>query len=147
MGIRNDFPPMGSKFFGGECNGLVYKTAFFGTTLQSSFEMVNSFLDEQGYEDIPRPKDAEQLRAFLHPPKNGITGLFDQPCYAHNPIRISFVRSDTKQRKLVLELYNERAIDHLLRFHQRNCPKKETQLIRKMEKALFEQYGDITSLG
>jgi hypothetical protein len=146
MEIRNDFPPMGSKFFGGESNGLVYKTAFFGTTLASSFEMVNAFLDEQGYADIPRPKDAEELRAFLHPPKNGIQGLFDQPCYAHNPIRISFVRGDRKRRKLVLELYNELAPDQLLRFHQRHCPEKEAELLSAMEKTLFEMYGDIRSL-
>ncbi len=136
---------MGSKFFGGESNGLVYKTSFFGTTLKSSFEMVISFLEEQGYSDIPRPNDAEELSAFLRPAANTTQGLFDQPCYAHNPIRISFVRGDRKRRKLVLELYNEVAPDHLLRFHQRVCPEKESALLRLMEEMLFEQYGDLAS--
>jgi len=134
---------MGSKVFGGESNGLVYKTAFFGTTLDASFDMVVTFLQEQGYGDVPCPKDAEELQAFLAPPTNGVQGLFDQPCYAHNPIRISFVRGDRKRRKLELELYNENAPNHLLRFHKRENPAREAMLLRIMEEAMFERYGDL----
>ncbi|MFK8054722.1 MAG: hypothetical protein AB8F78_01275 [Saprospiraceae bacterium] len=144
MAIRHDFPQIGSEFFGGQCNGLVYNTAFFGTTLQASFEMVKAFLDEQGYEDVLRPKDADELRIFLSPPNNGVQGLFDQPCYSHNPIRISFVRGDRKRRKLVLELFNENAPNSLLRFHKRLDPKQEEELLKSMEVAHFEQYGDLT---
>jgi len=143
MAIRDDFPPIGSKIFGGESNGLVYKTAFFGSTLNASFEMVQAFLVEQGYGDVTRPKDAEELEAFLAPPHNGVQGLFEQPCYAHNPIRISFVRGDRKRRKLELELYNEFAPNHLLRFHKRENPEREAMLLRIMEEAHFERYGDI----
>lgn len=146
MAIRDNFPPMGSKIFGGESNGLIYKTAFFGTTLAASYEMVVAFLNEQGYEDVIRPKDAEELKAFLAPPNNGVQGLFEQPCYAHNPIRISFVRGDRKRRKLELELYNEVAPNHLLRFHRRENPEREAMLLRIMEEALYERYGDVPNL-
>ena len=146
MALRHSFPPLGSTFLGGESNGLVYKTAFYGTTLAASFEMVLAFLVEQGYEDLPYPKDAEELSAFIAPPSNKVTGLFDLPCYAHNPVKISFVRGDRKRRKLIVELYNESAPNHLLRFHGRACPVQEASLIKAMEEEHFEQYGDIVEL-
>jgi len=147
MAIRDNFPSLGSKIYGGESNGLVYTTAFFGTTLTSSYSMVQAFLSEQGYEDIPVPRHVDELRAFLLPAANQIHGLFDQPCYAHNPLRIAFVRGDRKRRKLILRLYNESAPNHLLRFHERQCPTQDALLLKAMEEELFERYGDVGELG
>ena len=74
---------------------------------------------EEGYEDVPLPKDVSELRLFRHPVSNTRQILlFDDNGYCHNPIKILFPLDRRKKKTLYLIIYNENAPDHLLRFHK-----------------------------
>ena len=117
MPIRENFPEAGTEYLGGSSDGWEYKTAFSSTTLAQTYEMVRLFLEEEGYGDIPLPADAKELAQFKAPGKNGQFALFREEGYFHNPVKIIFPPGKRKSFKLVLCIYNEKAPNHLLRFH------------------------------
>jgi hypothetical protein len=88
MPLRDDFPPAGSDYLDGESDGYEYQTVFGGSRLESTYEMVRQFLAEEGYEDVPLPKDAEELKLFRLPTRNKQILMFEDNGYVHNPIKI-----------------------------------------------------------
>jgi len=118
MPIREEFPEAGSNYMDGESNGWEYKMVFAGTNLEASYKMLCQFLKEEGYGDIPLPKDTEELLLFKYPPIEKQRKLFfDQYGYKHNPIKISFLPLKRQAKVLILHLYNEEAENHLTKFH------------------------------
>lgn len=117
MPLRESFPPVGSEYMGGECDGYEYRTTFAGSTLEHSFQMIRQFLQEEGYTDLPLPKDGEELSLFRIPTRNRQILLFEDNGYVHNPIKILFPPDRRKRTTLVLCVYNELDPDHLLKFH------------------------------
>lgn len=118
MALRNAFPAAGSDYLGGSSNGYEYKTVFAGSTLKQSYEMIQQFLQEEGYKDIPLPKDAEELALFRLPTRNKQILLFEDNGYVHNPIKILFPLDRRKRSTLTLCIYNENDPKHLLKFHR-----------------------------
>ena len=117
MSMRENFPPKGSDYVGGECDGYEYRTVFAGSNLNASYEMARQFLIEEGYADIPMPKDAEELKLFRLPTRNKQILLFEDNGYVHNPIKLLFPLDRRKKSTLILCIYNEADPDHLLKFH------------------------------
>lgn len=118
MALRDEFPPIGSEYLGGESDGWEYRTTFAGSTLQQSYEMVCQFLEEEGYEEIPLPRNAEELILFRIPTRNKQILMFEDNGYVHNPIKILFPTDMRKKRILTLCVYNEEDPQHLLKFHK-----------------------------
>lgn len=117
--IREEFPLDGSDYCGGHSTGLVYTSVFQGKKGEVSYDMICTFLKEEGYGDIPLPKDFEELLLFKLQTRNKQILLFEDNGYVHNPIKILFPKSGRSTRKLILEIYNEKAEGHLLRFHRK----------------------------
>jgi len=117
MALRDNFPPAGSDYLGGESDGYEYRTVFAGSSLELSFSMIRQFLKEEGYGDIPLPRSAEELLLFRLPTRNRQILLFEDNGYVHNPVKILFPLDRRRKNTLILCLYNEAAPDHLLRFH------------------------------
>lgn len=117
MPLRENFPPAGSDYMGGESDGYEYRTIFAGSTLEHSFEMIRQFLQEEGYKDLPLPKSGEELQLFRIPTRNRQILLFEDNGYVHNPIKILFPPDRRKRTTLILCVYNELDADHLLKFH------------------------------
>jgi len=101
MALRDDFPPEGSDYMGGECDGYEYKTIFAGASLDKSYAMVQQFLREEGYSDVPIPRDASELALFRLPTRNKQILLFEDNGYAHNPVKILF-SSDGRRKNFLL---------------------------------------------
>ncbi len=119
MALREEFPPAGSDYLGGESDGYVYRTVFSGSNLEQTYQMVRLFLKEEGYGDIPMPANAEELALFRLPTRNRQILLFEDNGYVHNPVKILFPADRRQKRTLILEIYNEHAERHLLRFHRK----------------------------
>ncbi|MCB0619242.1 MAG: hypothetical protein KDC32_16675 [Saprospiraceae bacterium] len=119
MALREDFPPAGAEYLGGESDGYVYRTVFAGSNLEQSYQMIRQFLQEEGYADLPLPADVEELKKFRLPTRNKQILLFEDNGYVHNPVKILFPVDARQKRTLILEIYNEAAERHLLRFHRR----------------------------
>lgn len=119
MPIRSKFPKAGEEYQGVVSDGLVYRTAFKGSSLASTYEMVRQFLKEEGYQDVPLPEDVETLVKFRLRTRNKQILLFEDNGYVHNPVKILFPSDNRKKNVLILELYNEQAPNHLLRFHRK----------------------------
>ncbi|MDX1666068.1 MAG: hypothetical protein R3350_02515 [Saprospiraceae bacterium] len=118
MSLRDDFPPSGSTYLGGTCDGYEYRTVFSGSSLQSSYDMVCRFLQEEGYGDLPLPQDAEELSLFRLPTRNKQILMFEDNGYVHNPIKIMFPSDRRRKNTLILCVYNESDPEHLLKFHR-----------------------------
>ena len=118
MAMRDEFPPKGSDYLGGESDGYEYQTVFAGSNLAQSYEMVVQFLQEEGYDNIPLPASAEELQLFRLPTRNKQILLFEDNGYVHNPIRILFPADRRQKRTLILCIYNESDPEHLLKFHR-----------------------------
>lgn len=118
MPLREEFPSAGSNYMDGESDGYEYRTIFAGSSLKQSFEMVRLFLKEEGYEDVPLPKNAEELRLFRVPTRNKQILLFEDNGYVHNPIKLLFPLDRRKKTTLILCIFNEKDPDHLLKFHR-----------------------------
>jgi len=116
--MRDDFPEAGSDYMGGECDGYEYRTTFAGSSLEHSFQMIRAFLQEEGYEEVPLPKDAAELELFRLPTRNRQILLFEDNGYVHNPIKILFPPDRRKRTALTLCVYNEKDSMHLLKFHR-----------------------------
>ncbi|GAB4242240.1 MAG: hypothetical protein Kow0027_00580 [Saprospiraceae bacterium] len=119
MPIRSEFPKAGEEYQGVVCDGIVYRTAFKGSSLEHAYEMVRQFLKEEGYGNIPLPEDIETLKRFRLKTRNRQILLFEDNGYVHNPVKILFPSDNRSKKVLILELYNEKAPDHLLRFHRK----------------------------
>lgn len=120
MPIREKFPEKGTTYQEGISNGNTYTLEFGGVSLAASYAMIREFLKEEGYEDIPLPKDAEELQLFRHAVSSSKQILlFDDNGYCHNPIKILFPLNSRKKNNLYLVIYNENATDHLLRFYNK----------------------------
>ncbi len=119
MSLRTVFPTLPGEHTGGTSDGYCYRTCFSGATLQHSLEMVQQFLKEEGYGDLPLPKNEEELKMFRLPSKNKQLRMFEDNGYVHNPIKILFSDNPRQTKMLKLEIYDENAPKHLLRFHKR----------------------------
>ena len=119
MALKESFPSAGTEYLGGTSDGYVYRTIFAGSNLQASYEMVKQFLREEGYKDLPLPEDEKELLQFRLSTRNKQILLFEDNGYVHNPIKILFPVDGRKKRTLILEIFNEEAEQHLLRFHNR----------------------------
>lgn len=119
MALRDSFPPAGTEYLGGHSDGYVYRTAFTAKTIDQAYEMVRRFLHEEGYADVPLPEDAETLQKFRLRTRNKQILLFEDNGYVHNPIKILFPVDTRRRCTLILEIYNEQAPNHLLRFHRK----------------------------
>ncbi len=119
MALRDGFPPEGLEYVGGESDGWEYRTVFSGMNLKYSYDMIKAFLEEEGYGDVPIPKDATELEYFRLPTRNRQILLFEDNGYIHFPIKILFPVDGRNKRKLTLCVYNENMEDALLRFHRK----------------------------
>jgi len=117
MSLRTDFPQAEEEYLGGISDGWEYKISFAGTTIKDSFAMLEKFLREEGYVDIPLPKNVKELLFFKNPPKQKQLQLFNERGYFHNPIKISFPNGKRNENVLELSVYNEKTPNHLLKFH------------------------------
>ena len=117
MSLRNNFPKKGEEYLGVTTDGWEYTTSFTGSTIQDSFQMLQRFLNQEGYQDIPLPKSAEELLLFKNPPNQPQMMLFNERGYFHNPIKIFFPNGKKKENDLILKVYNEQATNHLIKFH------------------------------
>ncbi|HQU58405.1 MAG: hypothetical protein KDD02_00240 [Phaeodactylibacter sp.] len=118
MALRKDFPSEGTEYVGGESDGYEYRTVFAGSNLEHSYEMVRQFLREEGYSDVPLPRNADELKLFRLPTRNRQILLFEDNGYVHNPIKILFPIDRRKKTTLILCVYNESDPEHLLKFHR-----------------------------
>lgn len=119
MPLREQFPEAGSDYLGGQSDGYEYRTVFAGTSLRHSFEMIRQFLKEEGYADVPLPRDDKELAFFRLPTRNKQILLFEDNGYVHNPVKILFPLDGRIRNTLYLHVYNEADPQHLLRFHHR----------------------------
>lgn len=120
FGIRHQFPVRGEEAEGGVSDGYCFRAVFAAGRLERTYELVRSFLEEQGYGDVPLPADAAELRHFRLPPKlRHQLSLFGEDGYVHNPVKILFPPPGGRRGSLTVELYDEGAEGHLLRFHRR----------------------------
>ena len=118
MALREEFPPAGSDYMGGESDGYEYRTVFAGSNLEITYDMACQFLKEEGYGDVPVPRNAEELRLFRLPTRNKQILLFEDNGYVHNPVKILFPLDRRKRSTLILCIYNEKDPRHLLKFHR-----------------------------
>lgn len=117
MSIRSNFPSESEDIQGGESDGIVFSTVFAGTTYSNSFQMIVEFLKEEGYDNVPLPKDFNELKLFRSKCLKNQLKLFDDIGYQHFPIKILFPELRKYPRKaLLLKIYNEDVDDNLLRF-------------------------------
>ena len=124
MALRTNFPPADSDYLGGQSDGYVYETIFGGTSLEVSYGMIKQFLAEEGYKDIPIPEAASDLKLFRLSSRNKQILMFEDNGYVHNPVKILFPNDGRKKNTIILQLYNELAPKHLLRFHRKLTEKE-----------------------
>ena len=118
MPLREEFPEAGSDYMGGTSDGYEYQTIFAGARLQATYDMVRQFLKEEGYAEVPLPKDAEELKLFRLPTRNKQLLMFEDNGYIHNPVKIIFPYDGRNKNTLILCVYNEKDPQHLLKFHR-----------------------------
>ncbi len=138
MALRDKFPPAGSDYLGGESDGYLYRSVFGGASLMLSYDMILQFLKEEGYGDIPVPQNVEELLRFKLSTRNSQILLFEDNGYVHNPIKILFPHDGRQKKNLILELYNEVAPKHLLRFHGKLSEKEIEELSPSVEIEISE---------
>ncbi|MEM6395225.1 MAG: hypothetical protein AAF741_02675 [Bacteroidota bacterium] len=120
-GLRNAFPEAGVSFEGGVSDGYCFRLDFRSSNPDRCLMMIRAFLAEQGYSELPLPADYDELKRFRLPRKNRKQlHLFADDGYIHNPIKILFPPPKSDWRGLRLEIYNEQADRHLVRFHGRD---------------------------
>jgi len=117
MALAESFPEKGSNYQGGKSDGWEYRVVFAGGTYDKSLAMIANFLNEEGFENLPLPKSAKELKLFRFQKRSQIK-LFREKGYVHNPIKILFPSPGTEKRgALILYVYNKSVKNHLLRFH------------------------------
>ncbi len=118
--IRHSFPKAGEEREGGTSDGYCFTITFAGGNLEKSYDLVRSFLREQGYAGVPLPANATELKSFKLPPKlRHQLSLFGDNGYVHNPVKILFPTAKGGRGTLILKIYNDREKQHLLKFHRR----------------------------
>ncbi len=126
MALRTEFPEAGSDYLGGNSDGWEYRTVFSGSRLEDTYAMVRQFLQEEGYGDVPVPATTAELRLFRFRTARGKPmqmRMFEEHGYIHNPIKILFPLPGSMRRNtLILCIYNDGEVDHLLRFHGLKSP-------------------------
>ncbi len=115
--LRRRFPEAGAEGLDGQSDGYEYRTIFAGSSLENSLQMVREFLQEEGYAEVPLPRNAEELLRFRLPTRNKQILMFEDNGYVHNPVKILFPLDGRKKNVLILCLYNEDDPNHLLKFH------------------------------
>ena len=115
--LRTNFPTAEADFPAGESDGKICKVVFRGKNGAAVYALVKAYLNDQGYGDVPLPADFTELSKFRIPARNKQILLFEDNGYVHNPVKILFPKTGTSDKILTLELYNENAVGHLLRFH------------------------------
>ena len=118
MALREEINKKNTAYIGGHSDGYQYTTVFSGSSLAQSYQMVRQFLKEEGYGDLPLPKDAKELQKFRLMTRNNQIMLFEDNGYVHNPIKILFPLDRRKKTMLTLCIFNESDPDHLLKFHR-----------------------------
>jgi len=118
--IREAFPAAEEEYLGGKSDGNIYSTVFISKKGELTYDMVRAFLKDEGYGDVPIPTNFDELLKFRIPSRNKQILLFEDNGYTHNPIKILFPKTGKSTKKLILELYNENAEGHLLRFHRKS---------------------------
>ena len=118
--IREVFPAAEEEYLGGKSDGNIYSTVFISKKGESTYDMVRAFLNDEGYGNIPLPTNFEDLLKFRIPSRNKQILLFEDNGYTHNPVKILFPKTGKSTKMLLLELYNEDAPGHLLRFHRKS---------------------------
>jgi hypothetical protein len=78
--------------------------------------MIRQFLVEEGYEDVPLPQTAAELKLFKKSRAPQLQ-LFAERGYIHNPVKILFPNDPAQRNTLILCVYNEKEPNHLMRFH------------------------------
>ena len=118
--LRDNFPPAGKSFEGGYSDGYCFRLDFRSSNPDRCLSMIRLFLEEQGYGELPMPGDYSELKLFRLPRRDRRQlHLFADDGYVHNPIKILFPPPKADWRGLRLEVYNEQADRHLVRFHGR----------------------------
>lgn len=118
--LRDGFPAAGEQTRGGVSDGYCFRITFAAGRLEQTLELLRAFLQEEGYGEIPLPADAGELRKFRLPPKlRHQLSLFGEDGYVHNPVKVLFPPPGGRRGALTLEIHNETAAGHLLRFHRR----------------------------
>lgn len=117
MPINDEFPEAGIDYMDGSSDGFIYTTQFSGSSLQKSYVLLINFLEEEGFGELPIPKDANELRRFRHSNRKGQIRIFEENGYLHFPIKIIFPQNPKRRNMLILRIFNEQKPDQLLRFH------------------------------
>jgi len=117
--IREVFPPDGSQYEGGLSDGFVYEIRFTGKNNASTYQLLKSFLNEEGFSDVVLPNKVEDLLLFKFPPPSAQLSIFDEVGYFHYPIKIFFDSKERITRTFILRIYNEKTENSLLRFFGR----------------------------
>ncbi len=118
--LRYNFPEAGTRFEGGHSDGYCFRLEFGASRASRNLEMIRAFLQEHGYGKLPIPSDIQELRAFrIARRERRQLQFFCDDGYVHNPIKILFPPPGSKSQSLRLEIYNEQAPKHLLKFHGR----------------------------
>lgn len=118
VAIRRQFPAAGSDYNAGESDGYVYQSVFAGSKLDDTLNMIREFLQQEGYSEIPLPRDAGELELFRNPARQQHLLLFADNGYVHNPIKILFPADRRRKTQLILQIFNEKDPDHLVKFHR-----------------------------
>ena len=117
MSLSESFPEKGSSYQGGKSDGWEYRIVFAGGTYDKSLHMISEFLKEEGFDGLPLPQNAKQLKLFRFQKHHQIP-MFKEKGYIHNPIKILFPAAGTEKRgALILCVYNKNVEGHLLKFH------------------------------
>lgn len=116
--IRRQFPIAGSDYNGGTSDGYVYESVFAGSKLDDTLTMIREFLQQEGYTEIPLPRDADELELFRNPARQQHLLLFADNGYVHNPVKVLFPADRRRKTQLILQIYNEQDPDHLVKFHR-----------------------------
>lgn len=116
--MRENFPKKNTEYIGGHSDGYQYTTVFSGSSLDQSYQMVRQFLYEEGYDDVPLPKDARELEKFRFKTRSNQITMFEDNGYVHNPVKILFSLDRRKKNMLTLCIFNESDPEHLIKFHR-----------------------------
>ena len=69
QGLRYNFPPAGPVPEGGHSDGYCYRAPFAAGKLPATYELIRSFLKEEGYADVPPARGRGRVEAFPPAPE------------------------------------------------------------------------------
>lgn len=104
--IKNNFPAEMQRYRDGQSDGWIYHVDFCADSDEEVLNAVRTFLDEEGYSDVPLPPSPERLWwDYLRPNEDGICRKF-----IWHPIIIG--PSAYQVHALELRIFNENYPDH-----------------------------------